>query len=47
MNSKRLIARLDIKNNTVVKGIQLEGLRTLGSPNFFAEEYYINGARGC
>ncbi len=44
MNSKRLIARLDIKNNTVVKGIQLEGLRTLGSPNFFAEEYYINGA---
>lgn len=36
----RLIARLDIKGPTLVKGIQLEGLRQLGSPSVFAEEYY-------
>ncbi len=36
----RLIARLDIKGPTLVKGIQLEGLRQLGRPELFAEEYY-------
>ena len=28
----RLIARLDVKNDHLVKGIQLEGLRKLGRP---------------
>ena len=40
---KRIIARLDIKNNTLVKGISLEGLRVLGDPRYFAIEYYNDG----
>ena len=37
---KRIIARLDIKNNFLVKGIHLEGLRILGYPEFFAKKYF-------
>ncbi len=40
----RIIARLDIKGPNLVKGIHLEGLRVLGSPEDFAEYYYENGA---
>ena len=36
----RLIARLDIKNNTVIKGIQMEGLRVVGQPADMARNYY-------
>jgi cyclase len=39
----RLVARLDVKNNYLVKGIQLEGLRKLGDPNVFASDYYDQG----
>ena len=39
----RLISRLDIKNNFLVKGVQMEGWRKLGSPNDFAYKYYIEG----
>ncbi len=39
----RLIARLDVKNNALVKGIQLEGLRKLGDPHAFAAAYYEAG----
>jgi len=39
----RIIARLDIKNNNLIKGINLEGLRVLGDPNKFALNYYENG----
>jgi len=39
----RLISRLDIKGPTLVKGIQLEGVRQLGSPEAFAEDYYRQG----
>ena len=39
----RLIARLDVKDENLVKGIQLEGLRKLGDPNRFAREYYEAG----
>ena len=39
----RLIARLDVKDTNLVKGIQLEGLRKLGDPNDFAKEYYEQG----
>lgn len=43
MGKIRLIARLDVKNNYLVKGIQLEGLRKLGRPNEFARDYYEQG----
>lgn len=39
----RLIARLDIKDNYVVKGIQLEGVRKIGTPNELAQKYYQSG----
>ena len=41
---KRIIPRIDIKNNNLVKGINLEGLRVLGDPRFFIEKYYLEGA---
>ena len=39
----RVIARLDVKDENLVKGIQLEGLRKLGPPNDFARKYYASG----
>lgn len=44
MNKIRIIPRLDVKNNTVVKGICLEGLRVVGNPEELAEKYYREGA---
>lgn len=41
---KRVIARLDIKGDNLVKGIHLEGLRVLGKPEEFANFYYESGA---
>lgn len=43
MRSTRLIARLDIKGPNLIKGINLEGLRVIGSPNEFARRYYEAG----
>lgn len=40
----RIIPKLDIKNENLVKGIHLEGLRVLGDPEYFAEQYYTYGA---
>ena len=40
----RLIARLDIKGTNLIKGIHLEGLRVIGSPNEYALHYYGQGA---
>lgn len=40
---KRVIARLDIKNNFLIKGIQLEGLRKLGDPAVFSRKYFEEG----
>ncbi len=40
----RLIARIDIKGGSVVKGVRLEGLRKIGSPAEFARRYYAQGA---
>lgn len=40
----RIIPRLDVKNNTVVKGIHLEGLRVVGVPAELAKKYYEQGA---
>ena len=39
----RLIARLDVKDENLVKGIQFEGLRKLGPPRDFARRYYRQG----
>lgn len=39
----RLIARLDIKGPNLIKGIHLEGLRVIGSPNEHALRYYQQG----
>lgn len=36
----RIIGRLDIKNQFLIKGVNLEGLRKLGDPNEFAKNYY-------
>ena len=44
MSNLRLIARLDIKGPNLIKGIHLEGLRVIGSPNEYALEYYGQGA---
>lgn len=44
MRSVRLIARLDIKGPNLIKGIHLEGLRVIGSPNEHALRYYQQGA---
>jgi len=40
----RIIPKLDIKGNSLVKGINLEGLRVLGSPIDFAKYYFLNNA---
>lgn len=44
MRSIRIIPKLDIKGPNLVKGVNLEGLRALGSPRNFIEYYYKNGA---
>lgn len=43
MSKIRIIARLDIKNDHVIKGIHLEGLRKVGKPNEMAKKYYDKG----
>ena len=40
----RIIPKLDIKGPNMVKGVNLEGLRALGSPRDFIEYYYNNFA---
>ncbi len=40
----RLVARLDIKGPNLIKGVHLEGLRVMGSPNEHALRYYRQGA---
>lgn len=40
----RLVARLDIKGENLIKGIHLEGLRVIGSPREHAIMYYMQGA---
>ena len=39
----RTIARIDIKSNFVIKGINLEGLRKIGDPIKIVNDYYANG----
>ena len=40
----RVIARVDIKGEFVIKGVCFEGLRKLGDPKEFCNKYYIQGA---
>lgn len=40
----RIIPRIDIKSDYMIKSIRYEGLRNLGQPEVFAKRYYIEGA---
>lgn len=44
VRNTRLIARLDVKGPNLIKGVHLEGLRVIGSPNEHAKRYYEQGA---
>jgi cyclase len=39
----RIVSRLDIKNDFLIKGLALEGLRKLGGAKDFAKKYYKSG----
>ena len=43
MKNIRIIARLDINNESVVKGKCLEGLRKIGKPSEMSKRYYDEG----
>ena len=43
MSMKRLIARLDIKGQNVIKGVQMDGQRIVGDPAELASKYYEAG----
>ena len=38
--TKRIIPKLEIKGDNLVKGINLEGLRVIGKPELFAKYYF-------
>ena len=40
----RIIPKLEIKNQNLIKGIKFEGLRIVGDPIVFAEKYYKDNA---
>lgn len=44
MAGLRIIPRLDVKGENLIKGIRLEGLRVVGDPHEFALRYYAQGA---
>lgn len=44
MTRRRIISRLDIKGQNVIKGIQMEGLRVIGKPSELARRYYEQGS---
>lgn len=39
----RIFAKIEIKNDSVIKGIQLEGLRRIGDPKEILSKYYKQG----
>ena len=43
MKNIRFIARLDVKGESLIKGIHLEGLRKVGAPGEYANRYYQQG----
>ena len=40
----RIIPRLDIRNNKLIKPFQLEGVKEIGDPETFAYNYYKQNA---
>ena len=40
----RIIPKIDIKNDYVVKSVNLEGVKKVGIPNELAKKYYQDGA---
>ena len=40
----RIIPKLEIKGTNVIKGIRMEGLRVVGTPEEFSKKYYLDGA---
>ncbi len=44
MTPARIVARLDIKGENVIKGVHLEGLKLVGKPGDLARRYYAEGA---
>jgi len=44
LKNLRIIPKIDIKNDYVVKSINLEGVRKVGNPNDLAQKYYHDGA---
>lgn len=44
MNKIRIIPRLDIKGENIIKGVHLEGLRVIGDPQEYATKYFNDGA---
>ena len=42
--SVRIIPRLDVKGPNLVKGVHMEGLRVMGTPDKYATRYYEDGA---
>ncbi len=42
--SLRIIARIDIKSNRLIKSIQFDGMRDLGDASKFAQKYFKNSA---
>src|SRR5690554_1779272 len=42
--NRRLIARLDVKMEHLIKGVHLEGWRKVGDPKARARSYYYQGA---
>ena len=43
MSRIRLISRLDIKGQNLIKGVNLEGLRIIGDPQEYSYKYYTQG----
>ena len=43
MSNFRIISRLDIKGDRVIKGYQMEGFRVVGSPRELSSNYFENG----
>ena len=40
----RIVSRVDIKGENVIKGVHLEGLRVVGSADYLSKKYYESGA---
>jgi cyclase len=43
MAKTRIVARLDVKGENLIKGVHLEGLRIIGDPHDHAQLYYNDG----